>query len=87
MVENMTKAGFAGYLVPFALIELLSVVLVFFKGTYRLGFLLLCCYLGGAFAIELGAGEFPVAAVLLAFLWGGTYLRNPAMFKAPAIPV
>lgn len=85
LVENMTKGGFGNYILLFGLIELAAVGLMLFRQTYKTGFLLLCCYLGGALAVELSAGKFPTAALLLVLLWIGVYLRNPTMFKA--IPV
>lgn len=81
VVENMNKGGFSSYIQLFGLIELVSVALVLFRPSYKIGFLLLCCYLGGALAIELGAGKFPTAALLLVLLWTGVYLRNPALFR------
>jgi hypothetical protein len=81
LVTKMTQAGFGPYIFLFGLIELVAVVLLFIKKTYKVGFLLLCCYLGGALAVELGSAQFPTAAVLLILLWIGSYLRDKSHFK------
>src|SRR5690349_18483754 len=80
MVEGLTKGGFGPYISMFGIIELISVGLFLYPKTYKLGFLLLCCYLGGAFAVELASGQPPMAAVFLAMLWTSTFLRNNKMF-------
>lgn len=61
-------------------VELLSVALLLIPKTYKIGFLLITGYLGGAMSIELSGGQFPVAGVVLAVIWVGVFLRNKAMF-------
>jgi hypothetical protein len=78
--EGLTKAGFGNIIFALGLIELGSVALFLIPKTHKVGFLLLCGYLGGATAVELAGQEFPVAAVLLAVIWVAVYLRNKAMF-------
>lgn len=84
LVDAMTKGGFGSYIQLFGLIELVSATLMIFKKTYKTGFLLLCCYLGGALTVELGAGKFPTAALLLVLLWIGIYLRDKTVFNTEA---
>lgn len=80
IVEGMGKIGLSRYIVFLGIIELISVGLLAFPKTTRIGFLLVCCYLGGALSIELSAGEPPVAAIFLVLLWIGVFLRNKTMF-------
>lgn len=81
LVTKMTQAGFGPYIFLFGMIELVAVALLFIKKTYKVGFLLLCCYLGGALAVELGSAQFPTAALLLVLLWIGSYLRDKSHFS------
>lgn len=80
IVEGFTKSGLIGYLNLIAIIELLSLILFWIPKTHKVGFLLLCSYLGGAICMELAGGQFPTAAVFLALIWIGVYLKNKAMF-------
>lgn len=80
IVEGLTKGGFGNYINFLGIIELVSLGLFLYPKTYKIGFLLLNAYLGGAFAVELASGEPPVAAILLALIWTSVYLRNKSMF-------
>lgn len=80
VVVGLTMAGLGKYIVLFGLIELVSVILFLIPKTHKIGFSLLCCYLGGALSIELAGAQFPMAALLLVVLWIGVYLRNKYMF-------
>lgn len=82
IVQKMSAGGFGPYITLFGIIELVSVAFLFFRKTFKTGFLLLCCYLGGALAVELSAGEPPIAAFLLTVLWVGSYLRDKSLFAA-----
>jgi hypothetical protein len=84
VVQALTKAGLGSYALLFGIIELASVALFLYPKTYKLGFLLLCCYLGGALSIELAGGQAPTAAVLLTVLWISVYLRDKFLFLIPA---
>jgi sorbitol-specific phosphotransferase system component IIC len=85
IVAALTKGGFGPYIKLIGIVELLSVVLFIYPKTYKLGFLLLCSYLGGAIAIELASGQPPVAAVLLALAWTSVFLRDRSMFLSSAV--
>ncbi len=84
IVEGLGKMGLGSYITLLGIIELISVGLFVYPKTSRIGFLLLCCYLGGALSIELAAGKPPVAAILLVLLWVSVFLTNKAMFLVPA---
>ena len=84
IVEGFNKIGLGSYTTFIGIIELISVALFVYPKTSRIGFLLLCCYLGGALSIELAAGQKPMAAILLVLLWISVFLTNKAMFLVPA---
>jgi hypothetical protein len=80
IVAQMTALGFSGpRLIIVAILELVSVVLFLVPKTRHFGLLLVSAYLGGAIAAQLGHAQPPAPpAVLLAFIWIGTWLRNPS---------
>lgn len=80
IVDGMAKGGFGPYIIMLGIIELVSVALFLYPKTYKIGFLLLCCYLGGAFAVELASGQPPMAALLLVIIWIAVFLRDKLMF-------
>lgn len=80
IVEGLSKSGLGAYIQFLGIIELISVGLFLYPKTHKIGFLLLCCYLGGALSIELAAGKAPAAAIFLVVLWVSVYLRNKLMF-------
>ena len=80
IVEGLGKAGLGSYIMLFGLIELVAVALFWIPKTRKLGFLLICCYLGGALSIELMGHQAPVAALLLVLAWAGIYLRDRSVF-------
>lgn len=84
LVQGMTQIGYGNYITALGIVELISVALFLIPQTYKLGFLLVCGYLGGALAIEIGGGKPPVAAALLALVWIAVFLRNKDMFLVPA---
>ena len=80
IVEGMTKGGLGPYITLLGVVELISVILLWIPKTYKIGFLLLCGYLGGAMSIELASGQPPSAAIFLTILWIGVYLKDKLMF-------
>jgi hypothetical protein len=84
VVEGLSKIGLGSLIKLFGVIELISVALLFYPKTFKIGFLLLCCYLGGALSIELAGGKPPMAAIFLTILWIGAYLRDKQLFVTPA---
>lgn len=79
-VEGFSKSGLGNYLTLIGSIELIAVALFLYPKTSKIGFLLLCSYLGGAIATELASGQAPMAAVFLTLFWVAVYLRNKWMF-------
>lgn len=80
VVTGLTKAGLGNFITLIGVIELLSVALFLYPKTYKIGFLLLCSYLGGAMCIELAGGQPPMAAVFIAIIWISVYLRDKNIF-------
>lgn len=80
VVQQMTQVGFGDYLPVMAIAELLFVVLFFIPKTYKIGFLLLTCYVAGAMALEIAGGRFPTMGVVMAMIWISVFLRNKYMF-------
>lgn len=63
IVAGLTKIGLGSYITLFGIIELIAVALFLYPKTYKIGFLLICCYLGGALSIELATAQPPSAAI------------------------
>lgn len=84
IVDGMTKGGFGPYIIMLGIIELVSVALFLIPKTHKIGFLLLCSYLGGALAVELASGQPPMAAVFLTITWISVFLRDKLMFLPSA---
>jgi hypothetical protein len=80
IVEGLTKGGLGNYVTLFGITELFSVALFIYPKTTKIGFFLLCSYLGGALSIELAGGQPPSAAIFLAAIWISVYLRDRLMF-------
>lgn len=79
IVTGLTKAGLGNIITLIGVIELVSVALFLYPKTYKIGFLLLCSYLGGAMCIELAGGQPPMAAVFIAIIWISVFLRDKNM--------
>lgn len=80
VVEGLGKAGLGNYIILLGIVELLSVALFLYPKTMKIGFYLLCSYLGGAMSIELAGGQPPMAAIFIAMLWVSMFLRDKTMF-------
>jgi hypothetical protein len=80
IVEGFSKSALINYLTLIGIIELVSVILFWIPKTSKIGFLLLCSYLGGAMSIELAGGQFPNASIFLMLLWISVYLSNREVF-------
>lgn len=80
IVTGLTKAGLGSYINFLGVIELLSVALFLFPKTYKIGFLLICSYLGGALSIELATAQPPSAAFFLTIVWIAVFLKDKLMF-------
>lgn len=84
IVQGMSKIGLGSYVKFLGVIELISVALFLYPKTHKIGFLLLCCYLGGALSIELASGQPPTAAIFLVVIWISVFLRDRLMFLQAA---
>ncbi len=81
LVASMSKGGFGPYIPVFGTIEIISLILFFIPKTKKLGFYLLCSYLGGACAVELSMGShMPVSAILLAGFWISMFINDKTNF-------
>ncbi|MBK6951561.1 MAG: DoxX family protein [Crocinitomicaceae bacterium] len=82
LVVAFQAMGLGKLLAAIGVIELIATALLLIPKTYKIGFLLINGYLGGAICMELAGSQFPVAAVLLSVLWIGVFLRDKNMFLA-----
>jgi len=80
IVTGLTAAGLGNHVTLLGIVELVSVILFLFPSTFKVGFLLVTSYLGGAFSIELAAGQPPAAIAFLIVVWVSAYLRNKYLF-------
>lgn len=80
VVTGLTKIGLGPYIALLGIIELISVALFLFPKTYKVGFLLICSYLGGALSIELATAQPPSAAIFLSIIWISVFLKDKLMF-------
>jgi len=80
MVESLGKIGFLPYITFIGVAELVFVILFMIPKTYKVGFLFVTSYLGGAAALEIVEGRFPIAFVFIALAWIGVYVRDKNMF-------
>ena len=80
IVTGLTKVGLGSYISLFGIIELIAVALFLYPKTYKIGFLLICCYLGGALSIELSTAQPPSAAIFLTIVWIAVFLKDKLMF-------
>ena len=70
------------YMTTLATVELASLALYLFPGTLRIGFFLLCSFLGGAVAVKLQRqGEWWLPAGLIAYLWFAAWFRSRDLFS------
>lgn len=84
MMAGLTAGGFGPYIKLFGLIEVISLILFFYPRTYKIGFYLLCCYLGGALATELSHGHTPMSAILLVLFWVSFFIKDKTNFFSAA---
>lgn len=82
IVTGLSKIGYGSYISLLGIAELVFVALLWIPKTWKLGFLFLLSYLGGAAAIEVGQGKGSVALLFIALLWTGAYIKNKQLFVA-----
>ena len=85
VMKNM-KGAWEPIIVWLGLLEIAITLMYIVPATRRIGFYLVCSYLGGAIATHIGMGTSPAfPAVLLAVIWVGGYLSLPNFLDgAPA---
>ncbi len=82
IVEAFRTWNLRPYMTTLAAVELVSLVLYLIPGTLRIGFFLLCSFLGGAVAVKLQRqGEWWLPAALLAYLWFAAWYRSRELFS------
>jgi hypothetical protein len=74
---QLAKGGFSIY--PLIALQTLILVLYVLPQTFRIGFYLVCCYMGGAIAYSFGTSA-GFAIVTTIALWIGAYVREPGLF-------
>lgn len=81
LAEGFDKLGWPTSLaLPLGIVELLSTILYLIPRTSILGAILLTGYMGGAIATHVRVGDaFIAQAAVGIFLWGGLFLRYPAL--------
>jgi hypothetical protein len=80
MTAGLTAGGFGSYIKIFGATELICLILFFYPKTSKIGFYLLCSYLGGAMATELSHGRPPMSAILLVLFWVAFFIKDKSNF-------
>jgi len=82
-LEPLDKLDLASYALWVGIAEVGLVILYWLPSTSRLGFFLLCSYIGAIFLGEILMDEAPLPALLLGMMiYVGTYLRVPELFSS-----
>jgi len=83
IVENMNAVTNWGDKTLFVgILELIILALYWIPKTQKLGFYLLCSFVGGIIVAEVVAGKPPIAGILVSvLLYAGTTLRFPKLLK------
>jgi hypothetical protein len=81
VADDMTRAGVGDYYRGLGLLKLIFLALYLYPKTFKTGFLLLCCFFGGAIATLLSHQLSPLPpAIPLTVLWIATWLRDKSVF-------
>ena len=80
VVTGLTKAGYGPYISLFGIAEIIFVILLWIPQTHKIGFYFILSYLGGAAAVEVAGGVFPMAFILIALAWIGFFLKDKQNF-------
>ncbi|MCI4669037.1 MAG: DoxX family protein [Bacteroidia bacterium] len=83
IMENMSKIpNWEDKVLFLGVLEIALLALYWIPRTGKLGFYLLCSYVGGIIVAEVVSGQAPVTGIVVAvFLYAGTVMRNPSMLK------
>jgi len=80
VVAGLSKIGYGSLISTLAIAEIVFVILLWIPATWKIGFLLLLSYLGGAAAIEVSGGKGSVALIFVVLLWAGAYFKENRLF-------
>lgn len=81
-IEPLEKLDLAPYALWVGLAEVALAFFYWLPATSRLGFFLICSYIGAILLGEILMGEFPFPALILGcMIFLGTYLRTPSLFR------
>ena len=78
--KDLIGMGVGNYLRLLGVMHILFAILFVYPKTFKLGFILLSCYLAGAIATELSHGQKLEAVFPLALVWVTTFLRDRSVF-------
>tara|TARA_R110000868_G_scaffold169109_2_gene403985 strand:+ start:202 stop:621 length:420 start_codon:yes stop_codon:yes gene_type:complete len=83
IVENMNAVNNWGDKTLFVgILELIILAMYWIPKTQKLGFYLLCSFVGGVIVAEVVAGKFPFVGILVSvLLYAGTTLRFPKLLN------
>ncbi|NEU09337.1 DoxX family protein [Flavihumibacter sp. R14] len=86
IIDAYSKLGVGKYLTLLAAMEISFALIFAFPKTMKIGFILLCCYFGGAIATELSHGATLNAITPMVLIWIAAFLRDRSIFlpEAPA---
>jgi len=84
VVQMLSKVGTGLYIPLLGIAEIVFTALFIIQKTRRLGFILLCCYFGGAIAtvVSHDGNFFGPALIPLVLLWINMLLRDRTLFIA-----
>lgn len=79
---DLPLPGMAKLMMPLGVLELVCILIFVYPRSMKLGFLLICSYLGGAIAVNLvGQLHSPwIPGLILALFWVGIFLKKPELF-------
>ena len=73
--------GVGPYIKLFGIMDVLFAALFVYHKTFKLGFILICCYFGGAMATELSHGKSIMGVIVpLTIVWLAAFLRDRSVF-------
>ncbi len=80
LVESLKAINLDHHIVTIGVIELICVALYLIPKTSKIGFYLLCSYIGGIIAAEWAMGNTPTIGIVIGIMtYVGTMLRRPEM--------
>ena len=83
----LTKVGVGDYVKILGGAEIIFVLLFLYRKTFKPGFILLCCYFGGAIATQFSHhNDILPPAVPLLLVWLAAFLRDRSVFLPGSDP-